>query len=274
MGTWDINKRTKSYLITAFLWTWSGWIGAYALSQIMGTTLSLNGTLFSLWTWAWDRSIIPQILFSLAVYGPLVGAWAVRAINLDLFKNGNAPEMWRLVILIPILSIFPAVILSFATSYFDTQSCSFLALLTAVTTYFASNLLTSGTEEFGWRGFLYPQMKASGMSFWDIAWKGGFVWALWHFPLLFIMYMPMGLMILLPSLVGFTASIVAMNFISNFLYDKMKIIWPLVVLHALNNTMSFTLVLLFPGTPFTIFTSIMAWVVVWWIEKKYPEVHY
>ena len=41
------------------------------------------------------------------------------------------------------------------------------------------------------------------MSFWDIAWKGGFIWALWHFPLLFILYLPAGVAVLIPSLIGF-----------------------------------------------------------------------
>ena len=138
-----------------------------------------------------------------------------------------------------------------------------------ILSYFASNLVTSGTEEFGWRGFLYPEMKANDMSFWDIAWKGGFVWALWHFPLLFILYMPFGYAVLIPSLAGFTASIVAMNYITNFLYEVMHNIWAEVLLHALNNTMSFVLILLFPGTPFTILSSLMAWAIVWWIEKKH-----
>ena len=40
----------------------------------------------------------------------------------------------------------------------------------------------------------------------------------------------------------------------------------------LNNTMSFLLVLLFPGTPFTLLTSLMAWAFVWWIEKKHGAI--
>ncbi len=86
------------------------------------------------------------------------------------------------------------------------------------------------------------------------------------------MYLPFGLMVLLPSLVGFTASIIAMNYITNFIYERSSNIWAVVILHALNNTMSFTLVLLFPKTPFTILSSLLAWVIVWWIEKKYPKI--
>ncbi len=174
--------------------------------------------------------------------------------------------------MIPLVSILPGFLLSVITSLDSITDLKFIIILTTIMTYFVSNLLTSGTEEFGWRGVLYPEMKATGMSFWDISFKGGIIWALWHYPLLVIMYLPFGLMVLLPSLVGFTASIIAMNYITNFIYERSSNIWAVVILHALNNTMSFTLVLLFPKTPFTILSSLLAWIIVWWIEKKYPKI--
>ncbi len=164
------------------------------------------------------------------------------------------------------------MILSLATSFYDVKGLPFITLMTMILIYFLSNIITSGTEEFGWRAFLYPEMKKSGMSFWNIAFKGGLIWAVWHYPLLIIMYLPAGIGVLIPSLIGFTASIIAMNYITNFLYEKMNNIWAMVLLHALNNTMSFIVVLLFPKTPFTILSSIMAWVIVWRIEKKYPRI--
>jgi membrane protease YdiL (CAAX protease family) len=169
-----------------------------------------------------------------------------------------------------VISVIPAIVLSLATSHFD-PNAQLMVIVTSILLYFISNLITSGTEEFGWRGVLYPELKSTGMSFWDIAWKGGIIWAVWHYPLMFIMYMPFGYAVFLPTLAGFTASIVAMNYITNFLYEKTQNIWAAVVLHALNNTMSFVLVIMFPETPFLIITSLMAWVIVGWLEKKYPQ---
>lgn len=183
-------------------------------------------------------------------------------------KADMTMHLWQYVILIPFLSVLPATLLSIAFSSCNPQGLALTAIISSVLLYFVSNLITSGTEEFGWRGILYPDMKARGMSFWDIAWKGGIIWAVWHFPLMFILYLPMGPAVLIPSLIGFTASIVAMNYITNFLYEKTNNIWLAILLHALNNTMNFVVMLLFPATPFSILTNVMPWLIVWWLDKR------
>ena len=269
----SMNKKTKLFLIIAFSWTWFGWIAAYWISHINGSVLITDSTLFSLLTdtWGIDR-FLPQILFAIAVYGPFIGFIFTTGFGNLRNYSGKIKSFWPYIFLIPLIAVLPSIILSALTGLINSENLSFATGSIAVLAYLASNLITSGTEEFGWRGVLYPDLKASGMSFWENAWKGGFIWALWHFPLLFIMYLPLGIAVLVPSLIGFTASIVAMNYITNFLYEKMENIWAVVLLHALNNTMSFLVILLFPGTPFTIFTNLMAWVIVWWIEKKHnPE---
>jgi membrane protease YdiL (CAAX protease family) len=267
-----MKGKTKLYLLIAFAWTWCFWIASYLISRSQGSHLATDYTVFSLWTDAWgsDR-FLPQLLFALAVYGPFIGFLVTGGFKRLRHNADGSKHFWYYIILIPLVLVIPSVVLSLAASYYD-QRVLLTTLTTALFLYFISNLITSGTEEFGWRGVLYPDMKALGMSFWDIAWKGGLIWAVWHFPVVIIMYMPLGLAVLIPSLVGFTASIVAMNYITNFLYEKTHNIWFAVILHALNNTMSFLVVLLFPGTPFTILSSLMAWVIVWWIEKKYPKV--
>lgn len=78
-----------------------------------------------------------------------------------------------------------------------------------------------------------------------------------------------GLAVLVPSLIGFTASIVAMNYITNFIFERSGSILLVMVLHALNNTVSFTLISLYPETPFTIVSSLMAWAVVGYLEKTW-----
>lgn len=267
-----MKRTTKIYLLIAFSWTWFFWITAYLISRIQGSSLSTDYTLFSLWTDDWgSERFLAQILFALAVYGPFIGFLATGGFKRLQSNADGSKQFWHYIVFIPITLVIPAIVLSLVTSYYD-QSILLTAVVTSVFLYFISNLITSGTEEFGWRGILYPAMKAQGMSFWEIAWKGGLIWAVWHYPVVLMMYMPLGLAVLIPSLVGFTASIIAMNYITNFIYEKTHNIWFAVILHALNNTTSFLLVLLFPGTPFTILSSLMAWVIVGWIEKKYPKV--
>ena len=268
-----MNKKTKMYLFIAFVWTWFGWITAYLISYTTNEVLVTDGTIFSLLaSGSLNKSIMIQLLFMIAVYGPFIGFIFTQGFSSLTKKKNKLKHLWSYIILIPIILILPALVLSVIISLNSIANLNIIVILTTIITYFVSNLVTSGTEEFGWRGALYPEMKASGMSFWDISFKGGLIWALWHYPLLVIMYMPFGLMVLLPSLVGFTASIIAMNFITNFIYERSNNIWAVVVLHTLNNTMSFTLILLFPDTPFTIISSLVAWGIVWWIEKKYPQI--
>lgn len=263
-----LSKKTKIMLAIAFLWTWLGWMGAYAFSRYNGQTLSTEVTFIQLWTEIWgSKRFVQQLIFALAVYGPFVGF--IMTTGFGKLKQKSAKNLWHYVVLIPVLSAVPVVVLSFGASFLEPKIATASSLTIAIISYFISNLVTSGTEEFGWRGVLYPDMKAQGMSFWDIAWKGGFIWAIWHYPLMVMMYLPLGVAVLIPSLIGFTAAIVAMNYITNFIYEKTENIWTVVVLHALNNTMSFAVILLFPKTPFTILTSIMSWVIVWWIEKKH-----
>ncbi len=83
-----------------------------------------------------------------------------------------------------------------------------------------------------------------------------------------ILYWQLGVVMIL-TIVGFTASIVAMAWITGLVYERSNSIALAALLHALNNTASFALVLLFPTTPFTIVTAAMAWAIVAVLEKRY-----
>lgn len=263
-----VEYRTKLYLAIAFSVTWLGWIGAYFISILTDNTLKMDGTVFDVFiNFEPTSAFFIQLIFALAVYGPLAGFLAVKGQKM-LFKRDSAtPNYWHYVLLVPTVSVLPVFLLSLISGQLTDSGESLVAILLSLAIYFLSNLVTSGTEEFGWRGYLYPILKAKNKTFWDASWKGGLIWALWHYPLLVIMYLPNGIAVLLPSLVGFTASIVAMSYISNFIYEKSKSIWTVVVLHALNNTGSFLIILLFPGSYFSFITSVMSWVIVAYIEK-------
>lgn len=83
-----------------------------------------------------------------------------------------------------------------------------------------------------------------------------------------ILYWQLGFVMIL-SIAGFTASIIAMAWITALVYERSNSIALAALLHALNNTATFALVLLFPTTPFTIVTPAMAWALVAVLEKRY-----
>jgi membrane protease YdiL (CAAX protease family) len=63
-------------------------------------------------------------------------------------------------------------------------------------------------------------------------------------------------------LAGFTASIVAMAYISNYVYERTGSVALCMLLHALNNTASFAVALCFPLSPFVFLLGIASWIVV------------
>ena len=89
-------------------------------------------------------------------------------------------------------------------------------------------------EEIGWRGFLVPEL-AKKHSFPATAIITGFIWAIWHYPVILFadyhgaspawFYVPL-LTVMLPLL----------SFVWTWLRLKSKSIWPGVFLHASHNT--------------------------------------
>ena len=265
-----MKKHMISYIIIAFSWTWTCWIGAFLLSSQQNHDLDTEVIIFDLFRFfSLEEGLLSQLLFAAGVYGPLLGF----LFNRGKFKRWSpdrrmARYVWMIVV-IPVVITIPALLLSLFFAAGASPVPGFVQASGLISLYFIANFITSGTEEFGWRGILYPYFREKGVSFWEAAWKGGLVWAVWHYPLLFVLYAEAGLMVLLPSLAGFTVSIIAMNYITNFIFEKTVSIPLVMVLHALNNTGSFAVLLFFPGTPFLFVSSLSAWVIVAVLEKKY-----
>ena len=93
--------------------------------------------------------------------------------------------------------------------------------------------VTSLGEEIGWRGFLLPEL-VKVMPFRRAVITSGFIWALWHFPLiLFGGYH--GHSSMLYSLVCFTVVLVAISFPLSWLRLKSGEVWTCTAFHASHN---------------------------------------
>lgn len=253
------------YLTISFAWTWAFWVGGWMLGQARQVPINPGGTLFDLTTATDSSALLPQMLFTLAVFGPLLGYLAAR--HYRPVWGQPTPETVFLVVAVPVVSVTPAIALTLATGV-PAAGLTAGAAAGAIGVYFVSNLVTSGTEEFGWRGYLHPALRRGERTFWAAAWKGGLVWAVWHYPLMVILYWQLGFVMIL-TIAGFTASIIAMAWITALVYEQSNSIALAALLHALNNTATFSLVLLFPSTPFTIVTAAMSWAVLALLEKRY-----
>lgn len=100
-----------------------------------------------------------------------------------------------------------------------------------------SNMLFAIGEEVGWRGFLYPQMKAKfgKRKGWLIS---GVIWGIWHWPLIWLIGYEYGTDYVGFPVVGmliFCIFTVAAGILCDWLYEKSKCIWIPSVFHGTIN---------------------------------------
>lgn len=261
----ETRRSVAIYLIVSFGWTWSLWIGGWWLGDVGAVPVSPQMTFFDVAGMIGAAGLLPQLLFALGVFGPLLGYLAVGRYR--PVWGRPTTESVLLVTAVPVVTVVPAFVITIVAGI-SMADVSAGAAVGAIGVYLVSNLLTSGTEEFGWRGFLHPALRKRERTFWGAVWKGGLVWAAWHYPLMVMLYWQLGPVMVL-SIAGFTASIVAMAWITGLVYERSDSIALAALLHGLNNTAGFSLVLLFPGTPFAVVSAAMAWVVVAVLERRY-----
>ena len=91
----------------------------------------------------------------------------------------------------------------------DNAVASVLAFLAV---FFVFQMLTSGTEEIGWRGYLNEKLMR-GRDFYETGWAVGLPWAVWHVPIVLIIFAQQGMepVAMVGSLAGFGIGIVALQ---------------------------------------------------------------
>lgn len=94
------------------------------------------------------------------------------------------------------------------------------------------NLGSTLGEEIGWRGFLIFELRKV-MSFKALAIVSGVIWAVWHFPLLNLIY-GNGEYLLL-HMGAFTIMIIGISVILAYYTFKSKSLWPAVLYHSVHN---------------------------------------
>jgi len=105
-----------------------------------------------------------------------------------------------------------------------TATISFLLLLPSVL-----------GEELGWRGLLVPELSKL-MSFTGVALVSGLLWAVWHWPLIFMgLYGAAEATPFLYQLALFTLCIMSMSAVITYFRFKSDSLWPAVVFHMSHN---------------------------------------
>ncbi|MDO9549932.1 MAG: type II CAAX endopeptidase family protein [Methanoregula sp.] len=124
---------------------------------------------------------------------PTFAAFATRLIfqrNLKGFGLGLGKPVWLAVgILLPVtagLFMFGTAWLS-GIAPFNTDNIAIIFSITFVPAFLYAivfNCFSAAGEEFGWRGFLVPEL-ARCMGFTELALISGAIWTSWHFPMIF-----------------------------------------------------------------------------------------
>jgi membrane protease YdiL (CAAX protease family) len=108
-------------------------------------------------------------------------------------------------------------------------------------------------EEVGWRGFLVPELSKI-MPFSGVALVSGFVWALFHWPLIILGLYGNDVTPLYYQLFVFSVFITATGIIMAYFRIKTNSLWPAVIYHASSNIFIQKLF-----TPITITNTNSAW---------------
>lgn len=128
-----------------------------------------------------------------AMWGPTFAAVLTRLVyqrNLKGFGIGMGNPKWLAFgILLPVAAGF----IMFGTAWltgiapFSTEGAAGIFAVAFIPVFLyaiAFNLFAAAGEEFGWRGFLVPEL-ARGMGFTELALISGAIWTVWHFPMIF-----------------------------------------------------------------------------------------
>jgi membrane protease YdiL (CAAX protease family) len=137
---------------------------------------------------------------------------------------------------------FVPLLLATTTRLVSFNGSGLLALLPFVPLLLIWQILTSGLEEPGWRGFLLPELQArfGGEKY---IWLLGLAWAGWHYPFTIYhtlapmvdMAVPTMVISVILALAGNTMSIIGMTYLYVWLNNNTKSVFLAILFHTITN---------------------------------------
>src|SRR5918997_4418409 len=183
------------YLIVANLWTWVLWIPPVLIATREGYVLPSPDQYARLAAegFSGSRHVTLALMFSLAVYGPLIGALlalaveeglsGVRALLANTLHMRIAPRWYLVAFSIAAAIAFIPTLIAWLTGSLSQRILDVGTVALLFVPLLALQLLTSGLgEEPGWRGYLLPRLQRR-LSAEGTVWVLGLVLAIWHYSL-------------------------------------------------------------------------------------------
>jgi membrane protease YdiL (CAAX protease family) len=212
------RRRLLVYVLIAYASTWALWIPPLLYSASSGWALPTMDQGLAAWVGLTPLQLGMAICFQLAVYGPAVAALVIllqgrdrdelRSWARSIVRFRVAPGWYAFVVLAPLAlaALVATVSLAMGGKLAPSAAPAFGALAAMAT----SQVLTSGIEEPGWRGFALPLLQRTHSAE-NASWYLGLIWAAWHLPYMLYLYRSLPVWQLPLVLAGFTMSIVAMG---------------------------------------------------------------
>ncbi|AIY04538.1 hypothetical protein Plano_0573 [Planococcus sp. PAMC 21323] len=274
----NTEKRSQRFFIGfVFIWSFVFWgIGIFLslkddvqLLENMEVLLGILNLTLS------EELRTVTILYALAGYGPLLGAIFITLFIPETrryFKGKfrfNTPLKYtfQIIALFAVITIVPGVTLVFKNGLDTSVTWSTVALLLL---FFIYQLITAGTEEIGWRGYLLPSMLQK-LTPWQASVRIGVIWALWHTPIILYVFYSQGLPVfqIIFSFAGFIAGTIAMSAVHTYYYLKTQNVVFNMFIHAVSNTFPmFVGMVLSSSYEVSVVTQLLLWVFVGIIIKK------
>lgn len=268
------RRRWLGYVAIAYGWTWALWIPALVYSARTGFTLPTLEAGMDAWSGLSGVELLVAIAFQLAVYGPLVGALVVLATmdrqRIAAWRSAWVPSTslrwWGFVLVWP-LALGAFVLLAGTVMGGATPKWSAIPALPVLAGMVVVQLLTSGLEEPGWRGYAWPLLRRAH-GFESAGWLLGLVWAGWHLP--FVLYLNRAAPVWsIPlTLAGFTMSIVAMGYVQAWVFERAGSLPLNITLHAWANVVNTIVAAAQPNPIVPLATAGFAWVFAAWILRR------
>jgi membrane protease YdiL (CAAX protease family) len=146
-------------------------------------------------------------------------------------------------------------------------------VLVFLTVFFVFQMLTSGTEEIGWRCYLNEKLR-QGRDFWKTGWAVGLPLGCMAYPVVVLMFVQqgMGAVQIIGSLAGFGIGMVAASILHAWFYERNpKRLPEHLHPHPLFNTIPLATVLLFQDSPAAVIANLALWAVVIYLKRQHDR---
>lgn len=292
MEALNTDKRTSLwirphmiYLGIAFGFSWLLWIGSLLIIQSMdGGDQLINADL--VWELFFEDGATTTVVWLsllslLGVYGPMIGGIVATRVDPavssdDLWERvrrvGVGGRPYGLVVGILLLVTGPAALIVALTTDMVPDAPAVGTVLAFLVVFFVFQMLTSGTEEIGWRGYLNAKLRHE-RNFWDTGWAVGVPWAVWHFPIVVIIFAQQGMAPaqIVGTLAGFTMGIIAAAILHAWFYERTESVFLNIFIHAIFNTLPLATVVLFEDSPAALIANLALWAVVVYLKRQHDK---